>query len=203
MRRNASDPLDQQKWDAVTQGDGTQDGIFFYGVRTTGVYCRPSCRSKMPLRKNIEFFDSAEEAEKKGFRPCKRCKPDLSEQDRESTIVEQLKNVCDRYFDDRERLSMELERLDIHQNRVIREFHRQCHTTPSKYINELRAVKAAKLLQETDKSMLQIASECGFGSVSSFYSSYKSRFELTPTEFRQTVPKVRKSPKRTDQVLDE
>ena len=190
MRRNASDPLDQQKWDAVLQGDEAFDGVFFYGVRTTGVYCRPSCRSKSPLKKNVEFFDSAEEAEKRGFRPCKKCKPDLSEPDRENTIVDQLRNVCDRYFDDRERLSAELERLDIHQNRVFREFHRQYHTTPSKYINELRVVKAAKLLQESDKSMLQIASECGFGSVLSFYASYKTKCGQTPTEFRETIRKV-------------
>jgi AraC family transcriptional regulator of adaptative response / methylphosphotriester-DNA alkyltransferase methyltransferase len=191
MRRNASDPLDQQKWDAVQKGDAAFDNVFYYGVRTTGVYCRPSCRSKIPLRKNIEFFDNAEEAEKSGFRPCKRCKPDLSVQDRETTIVDQLKNICDRFFDDRERLSAELERLDIHQNRVIREFHRQCHTTPSKYINDLRVVKAAKLLQETDKSMLQIASECGFGSVSSFYATYKARYGQTPTESRSSGLKVR------------
>jgi AraC family transcriptional regulator, regulatory protein of adaptative response / methylphosphotriester-DNA alkyltransferase methyltransferase len=184
MRRNASDPLDLQKWEAVQKGDCAFDGVFFYGVRSTGIYCRPSCRSKMPLRKNVEFFDSAEKAEEKGFRPCKRCKPDLSEKDRENTMVDQLKSVCDRYFDDRDLLSAELERLDIHQNRVVRQFHRQYHTTPSKYINEMRVAKAAKLLRETDLSILQIASECGFGSVPSFYASYKSRFGQTPKESR-------------------
>jgi methylphosphotriester-DNA--protein-cysteine methyltransferase len=95
MRRNASDPLDLQKWNAVQKGDPTFDGVFFYGVRSTGIYCRPSCRSKMPLRKNVEFFDSAEKAEERGFRPCKRCKPDLSEQDRENTVVDLLKSICD------------------------------------------------------------------------------------------------------------
>lgn len=190
MRRNALDLFDQQKWEAIQNGDAAFDGVFFYGVRTTGVYCRPSCRSKTPLRKNVEFFETVEEAEKRGFRPCKRCKPDLSEKDRENTKVDQLKNVCDSYFNDRERLSVELEQLDIHQNRVIREFHRQYHTTPSKYINGLRVAKAAVLLLETDKSMLQIASECGFGSVSSFYSLYKARFGRTPTESRSSKLKA-------------
>ena len=67
MRRNAQDPLDQQKWEAIIKEDETFDGVFFYGVRTTGVYCRPSCSSKSPLRKNVEFFDSAEEAEAEGL----------------------------------------------------------------------------------------------------------------------------------------
>lgn len=190
MRRNAQDPLDQQKWEAVIKEDETFDGVFFYGVRTTGVYCRPSCKSKSPLRKNVEFFDSAEKAEAEGFRPCKRCKPDLSEEDRANPLPDQLKNICDRFYDNRERLSSELERLDIHQNRVIREFHRKHHTTPTKYINELRVVKAAKLLKESDKSMLQIATECGFGSVSSFYSSFKTRYQQTPTEFRGSGQKA-------------
>ena len=185
MRRNATDPLDQKRWEAVLHGDEAFDGVFFYGVRTTGVYCRPSCKSKTPLRKNVEFFESAEKAEEEGFRPCKRCKPDRSEQDRTNPTVDQLKNICDLYFDDRERLSAELERLDIHQNSVSREFHRQHHTTPSKYINELRVVKSARLLRESDKSMLQIVSECGFGSVPSFYASFKLRYGMTPSEFRR------------------
>lgn len=66
MRRNALDLFDQQKWEAIQNGDAAFDGVFFYGVRTTGVYCRPSCRSKTPLRKNVEFFETVEEAEKEG-----------------------------------------------------------------------------------------------------------------------------------------
>jgi AraC family transcriptional regulator, regulatory protein of adaptative response / methylphosphotriester-DNA alkyltransferase methyltransferase len=185
MRRNATDPVDQQKWDAIIEGDESQDGRFFYAVRTTGVYCRPSCRSKLPLRKNVEFFDSAEEAEKRGFRPCKRCKPDLSEHDRANPLPDQLKKICDLYYDDRSRLSKELERLDIHQNRLIRLFHQKYHTTPTKYLNGLRVDKAAHLLLETDQSMLQIAAESGFGSVSSFYSSFKFKYGQTPIEYRK------------------
>lgn len=184
MRRNASDELDLQKWEAVRKGDAAFDGVFFYGVRSTGIYCRPSCRSKTPLRKNVEFFESAEKAEEGGFRPCKRCRPDLPEQDREISAVDQLKNICDRCFDNRELLSAELERYRMNQNRAVRLFHRRFHTTPSKYINELRVKKAEKLLRETDLSMLRIASECGFGSVPSFYASYKARFGQTPKESR-------------------
>jgi AraC family transcriptional regulator of adaptative response / methylphosphotriester-DNA alkyltransferase methyltransferase len=190
MRRNATDPIDQQKWDAILQGDESQDDRFFYGVRTTGVYCRPSCKSKLPLRKNVEFFDSAEQAEEKGFRPCKRCKPDLSEFDRANPLPDQLKKICDLYFDDRSRLSIELERLDIHQNRLIRLFHQKYHTTPTKYLNGLRVVKAAHQLTETDRSMLQIAAECGFGSVSSFYSSFKFKYGQTPIEYRRKRSKT-------------
>jgi AraC family transcriptional regulator, regulatory protein of adaptative response / methylphosphotriester-DNA alkyltransferase methyltransferase len=190
MRRNASEPLEQQRWEAIQNGDPAFDGKFYYGVRTTRVYCQPSCRSKTPLRKNVEYFDTAEMAEKNGFRPCKRCKPDLSEQERSISDINKVKSVCDRFFDDRERLSIELERLDIHQNRVRREFHRQYQTTPSKYINDLRVSKAAGLLHEKERSMLEIASECGFGSVSSFYASFKAKYGKTPMEYRDSQPKA-------------
>ena len=68
---------DNEKWDAVVHCDPTYDGQFFYGVKTTGIFCRPSCKSKTPLRENVEFFDEAAVASARGMRPCKRCRPDL------------------------------------------------------------------------------------------------------------------------------
>ncbi|HEX5764491.1 MAG TPA: Ada metal-binding domain-containing protein, partial [Woeseiaceae bacterium] len=62
-------------WDAIISRDPAADGSFFYAVRTTGVYCRPTCPSKRPRRANVEFFATGEAAEKAGFRPCKRCSP--------------------------------------------------------------------------------------------------------------------------------
>src|SRR4051812_1206102 len=67
--------LDDQRWQAVTQRDKTADGTFYYAVRTTGVYCRPSCPSRQARRENVAFYDSGVQAEQAGFRACKRCKP--------------------------------------------------------------------------------------------------------------------------------
>src|SRR4051812_4376201 len=68
--------LDQEScWDAVVAHDASQDGNFFYSVKTTGVYCRPGCASRQPLRKNVAFFETKEAAEAAGFRACKRCRP--------------------------------------------------------------------------------------------------------------------------------
>jgi len=186
-RRNATDPVDQQKWDAVLQGDESQDGRFFYGVRTTGVYCRPSCKSKQPLRKNVEFFNSAEEAEEKGFRTMQRCKPDLSEYDRANPLPDQLKLICDLHF---RRSFSTVNRIGTirYSSEPVDPFvPSEYHTTPTKYLNGLRVVKAAQLLLEPTKSMLQIAAGCGFGSVSSFYSSFK--FKIWPDTDR--IPQVR------------
>ncbi|MYM91912.1 bifunctional transcriptional activator/DNA repair enzyme protein Ada, partial [Rugamonas sp. FT82W] len=81
---------DEQRWGAVTRRDAGADGVFWYSVRSTGVYCRPSCGARPALRKNVAFHDSREAAEQAGFRPCLRCKPDqppLAE--RQAAIVAQ------------------------------------------------------------------------------------------------------------------
>jgi AraC family transcriptional regulator of adaptative response/methylated-DNA-[protein]-cysteine methyltransferase len=77
---NAARPLssfanDDERWDAVRRRDHAAIGAFVYSVRTTGVYCRPACGARQPRRKNVEFHRSGADAERVGFRPCKRCRP--------------------------------------------------------------------------------------------------------------------------------
>jgi AraC family transcriptional regulator of adaptative response/methylated-DNA-[protein]-cysteine methyltransferase len=65
-----------ERWDAVVRRDRSADGVFYYSVRTTGVYCRPSCAARLARRENVRFHTTCAEAERAGFRPCKRCRPD-------------------------------------------------------------------------------------------------------------------------------
>jgi AraC family transcriptional regulator of adaptative response/methylated-DNA-[protein]-cysteine methyltransferase len=65
-----------ERWESVISRDKAADGVFYYAVATTGIYCRPGCASRLPLRKNVAFYESAETAKQAGYRPCKRCKPD-------------------------------------------------------------------------------------------------------------------------------
>ena len=71
VRRETDDP----RWEAVRQRDPAADGVFYYSVATTGVYCRPSCPARQPRRENVAFHDSCAAAERAGFRPCRRCRP--------------------------------------------------------------------------------------------------------------------------------
>ena len=66
---------EDERWDAVTRRNPSANGAFFYAVRTTGVYCRPTCAGRLPLRKNVQFHATCVEAERAGFRACKRCRP--------------------------------------------------------------------------------------------------------------------------------
>src|SRR4051812_42070884 len=83
-------PTDEARWLAVVGRDPSADGAFYYSVRTTGVYCRPACASRLARRENVRFHDTALEAERAGFRPCKRCCPD------EGTLAERQARAVER-----------------------------------------------------------------------------------------------------------
>lgn len=177
--------MDNEKWQAIIQCDEAYDGKFFYGVKTTGVFCRPSCKSKQPLRKNVEIFAALEEAYACGLRPCKRCRPDLLEYKPMLKVLEQAKNIYDTYFTDSAKLSAEINQLGISRNHLIRLFQQQFKMTPLEYINKMRIKKAVELLSDADLNILDIALACGFGSLSNFYVCFKSQVGLTPHEYRK------------------
>src|SRR6185295_20413195 len=78
---------DQAKWDAVQRRDRDADGLFLYSVLTTGVYCRPSCASRPKRRENVAFYPTPEAAERAGYRPCKRCRPDQAPRETREAAV--------------------------------------------------------------------------------------------------------------------
>ena len=81
-------PRDEARWDAVRRRDRAADGAFVYSVRTTGVYCRPSCAARLPRRENVAFHQTCADAERAGFRPCKRCRPnEPARADRQAAAV--------------------------------------------------------------------------------------------------------------------
>lgn len=175
---------EEEKWDAVVRCDTSLNGMFFYGVKTTKIFCRPSCPSKQPLRRNVAFFDAVEEACAHGFRPCKRCRPDLPDYQPMAGLLEQIKGIFDTYFDDSEQLEQKIQELNISQNHLIRSFYARYGVTPVGYINRLRVEKAVSLLQNSQSNILKIALACGFGSLSMFYECFKRQVGLTPGEYR-------------------
>ena len=80
---------DDERWQSVLDRDARADGQFVFAVQTTGIFCRPSCRAKHALRKNVSFFADAEQAQAAGFRPCKRCRPD-----KDSAQQQRLDNIA-------------------------------------------------------------------------------------------------------------
>ncbi len=168
-------------------------------MKTTGIFCRPSCPSKAPLRRNVEFFDGIDAAYARGWRPCKRCRPDLPAYDPDAELLSRAQAVCDRFFDDDEAMASALKALNISRNHLIRLFRRYLKLTPVAYLRRLRIQKALQLLANPNPNILEIALSCGFGSLSHFYACFKKEVGLTPAEYRGTQNRSVPSPSHSSQ----
>src|SRR6516165_840440 len=92
--------LDDERWEAVRRRDPAADGAFYYAVQTTGVYCRPSCAARLPRREHVSFHLTCAEAERAGFRPCKRCRPNEPKlEDRHAAAVRDACRLIERAQD--------------------------------------------------------------------------------------------------------
>lgn len=178
---------DFEKWEAVLQCDKEFDGKFLYGVITTGIFCKPSCMSKAPLKKNIIFFENDKQAEEFGLRPCKRCRPDLLTYKPIQKLLNEVKEIYDEYYYDQVGLASEIKKITVSQNHIIRLFHKNFGMTPTEYVNKLRIKKALSLLSDTDMNILDISISSGFGSLSNFYSSFRRQMKTTPSTYRKNT----------------
>ncbi len=176
-------------YEAVTQNDENYDGVFFYGVRSTGIFCRPSCPSRKPLRENTVFFANAEEAQAKGFRPCKRCRSDLFTYHPNAEIAEEMKEHLDRLYEQQRSWNDEAETLGLSTRRMVDIFKEEYGVTPKVYMDTLRLKEAERLLTETDAKVIDIASRVGFGGLSTFHRFFKEQTDMSPTEYRKKIRK--------------
>jgi AraC family transcriptional regulator of adaptative response/methylated-DNA-[protein]-cysteine methyltransferase len=174
---------EEARWEAVKRRDPAADGAFFYAVATTGVYCRPSCSSRHARRENVSFYSSAAAAERGGFRPCKRCRPDgPARAERQAAAVA---NAC-RLIEEAE----ELPSLDdlakaagmsrFHFHRV---FKATTGVTPKAYAD---AHRAARVRDELTRSgtVTEAIYGAGFNSSGRFYAAASDLLGMTPTAFR-------------------
>lgn len=176
---------EHEKWDAVVRADAEADGAFFYAVQSTGIFCRPSCRSRKPSRENVRFFERAEDAVSAGFRPCKRCRPDLEEYLPDREVTERAKAAIRENLADKERASEALSRLGLTRHRLDQVFRAREGVSPAEYLNRLRLDEAARALKTSDRSTLDIAQSLGFDSPSAFADFFKKRAGVSPRAFRK------------------
>jgi AraC family transcriptional regulator of adaptative response/methylated-DNA-[protein]-cysteine methyltransferase len=172
-----------QRWDAVRRRDHAADGTFFYSVRTTGVYCRPSCAARLPRRENVQFHASCAEAERAGFRPCKRCRPnEPSLAERQAAAVAQ---AC-RMIETAEELPS-LETLADGAGLSRYHFHRVFKAvtgvTPKAYAQAHRAGRLRDALGGRG-TVTEAIYGAGFNSSSRFYEASSDLLGMTPSAFR-------------------
>jgi len=176
---------EELRWQAVSARDRAKDGVFFYGVLTTGVYCRPSCGSRRPLRKNVRFYGRAEDAERDGLRPCRRCRPDALEAT--SPMLERVRRVC-RHVEAHPHESLQLATLcrlfggsPFH---LQRSFKAIVGVTPKEYVEACRVGALKRGLREA-RSVTEAIYGAGYGSGSRVYERADTRLGMTPRQYRQ------------------
>jgi AraC family transcriptional regulator, regulatory protein of adaptative response / methylated-DNA-[protein]-cysteine methyltransferase len=172
---------------AALHNDANFDGVFWYGVKSTGVYCRPSCASRTPKAENMEFFSSAREAERAGYRPCKRCRPDLAAYQPVLETAQQMKAVIDDGFLKKAEMFGRLKQLGVSPKRAIEIFKEAYHMTPGAYADVLRIAEARRRLRGTDEPLLDIALALGFESLSAFYTLFGKASDTTPVAYRRAA----------------
>lgn len=180
---------ENEMWEAVCKNDISYDGIFFYAVKSTGIYCRPSCKSKVPKRENVIFFDIADQARIAGFRSCKRCRSDLLEYQPIKDIAQKAKKLLEDSFNRGCELNKELLQLGVSSRRMADIFKEEYGVTLSEYISALRLTEAKRLLTDTPDEIINIAYSIGFGSISSFYRFFKAGTGISPASYRKEYRK--------------
>lgn len=174
-----------EMWRAVCENDAACDGLFFYAVESTGIFCRPSCKSKQPKRENVRFFDSAQQAHAAGFRPCKRCRSDLAEYQPMRDMARCARDLIDATFAAGCDCTAELRQLGLSRHRLAEIFVAVYGVTPAEYLAGLRLTKATQLLTDTNDPIVDVAYAAGFGGLSSFYRFFKGRTGLSPAAYRK------------------
>lgn len=179
---------DESKYEAVRGRDARFDGVFFTAVSTTGIYCRPSCPARTPLRPHVRFYPSAAAAQGAGFRACKRCRPDAvpgsAEWDLRADAVGRAMRLISDGVLDREGVRGLADRLGYSTRQVQRQLRAELGAGPVALARAQRAHTARVLLQTTRLPVTEIAFAAGFASVRQFNDTMREIYDRTPTSLR-------------------
>ncbi|MFH5926051.1 bifunctional DNA-binding transcriptional regulator/O6-methylguanine-DNA methyltransferase Ada [Roseomonas xinghualingensis] len=171
------------RWAALTARDPAAEGSFFYSVRTTGVYCRPSCAARRPNPRNIRFHATAAEAEAAGFRPCRRCRPDeASPRARQATLVAEACRMIET-AEEPPSLSALAEAAGLSPHHFHRVFRAVTGLTPKAYAAAHRARRVRDALERRE-SVTEAIYGAGFNASSRFYEAADGMLGMTPSDYR-------------------
>ncbi|MFM0732793.1 bifunctional DNA-binding transcriptional regulator/O6-methylguanine-DNA methyltransferase Ada [Paraburkholderia sediminicola] len=173
---------DAERWEALTRREPQADGVFFYAVRTTGVFCRPSCASRQPHRENVAFFTDANAARAAGYRDCKRCQP--GGLPRELEIVNRACIALDADPQQRLTLAQLSDAVHVSPFHLQRLFKRVVGVSPRQYQAAQRGAALRDALQ-SGSDVTRATLDAGFGSPSRMYDSASAELGMAPSAFRR------------------
>ncbi|MFJ9043858.1 bifunctional transcriptional activator/DNA repair enzyme AdaA [Streptomyces sp. NPDC102347] len=185
--------VEDSRYEAVRSRDARFDGAFFFGVGTTGIYCRPSCPAVTPKRPHVRFFPTAAAAQGAGFRACRRCRPDAVPGSAEwnvraDAVGRAMRLIADGVVD-REGVAGLAARLGYSARQVQRQLTAELGAGPVALARAQRAHAARVLLQTTALPVTEIAFAAGFASVRQFNDTVRAVYATTPTGLRAAAPR--------------
>lgn len=176
--------ISDEQWQAITHNDSSYDTFFIYAVKSTGIFCRPSCKSRQPNKVNVLIFKNAEQALSQGFRPCKRCKPEglhLPDLD----WVVQIADYIDNHYSQPLTLEELADMCHGSPYHLQRTFKRIKNMTPVEYIQMVRIAHAKVQLNTSDKSIGEVGILVGLPNTPYFITLFKKKTGYTPLQYRK------------------
>ncbi|HTC41086.1 MAG TPA: bifunctional DNA-binding transcriptional regulator/O6-methylguanine-DNA methyltransferase Ada [Candidatus Acidoferrales bacterium] len=169
-------------WQATLHRDPRADGSFFFAVRSTHIYCRPSCPARRPLRRNTLFFRTPQDAEKEGFRPCQRCRP--KQQNSSIALVQRVSALLASTEDESLRLTSLSAQVNSSPAKLRRAFRRATGLSPKEFQQAFRLRRFKQMLRD-GSSVTDALYACGFGSSSRLYERANAHLGMTPASYRK------------------
>jgi AraC family transcriptional regulator of adaptative response/methylated-DNA-[protein]-cysteine methyltransferase len=174
-------------WQQVLARDASADGQFFYAVKSTKIYCKPSCPSRKPTRKNVTFFPTAAAAQAAGYRACLRCEPDRTtdKPDPQAKAIATVADYLKDHADERTRLADLAKATGVGRLTILRGFKRVLGVTPGEFAKEQRLAKFKDKVREPKKRVTDAIYEAGYGSSSRLYENSAVSLGMTPRVMRE------------------
>jgi AraC family transcriptional regulator of adaptative response / methylphosphotriester-DNA alkyltransferase methyltransferase len=180
-------------WKAVVASDPAYDGRFCYGVKTTGIFCRPSCKSRPPRRENTLFFPGPAAALAQGYRPCKRCRPDALIPPGED-LIRIARLLLDTEYDNPAILAELPGRVGLSRSHLTRLFKQHTGASPRQYLHTLRIHRAEHLLAHGTLTGTGIAYAVGYNTPGRFFAAFRARTGLSPRAWRRQAAGQEETP---------
>lgn len=170
---------EETRWKAVRERDRGSDGSFVYGVLTTGVYCRPSCSSRRPLRENVRFFADGEEARRAGLRACRKCKPDRP---CEESVVNRASEYIQEHLDDKLSLERIARAVGVSPFALHRRFKSELGISPRQFVESCRLGILKNGLKK-GANVTRAMMDAGYSSTSRLYEQAQPKLGMAPRQY--------------------
>ncbi len=171
----------------MLERDSNADGQFFYAVKSTGIFCKPSCPSRRPTRKQVRFFPTTEAAQAAGYRACKRCEPErtTAKADPQAGAIAAVTEYLKEHADERTKLADVAKATGVGRLTILRGFKRVLGVSPGQYAKQARLAKFKDKVREPKARITDAIYEAGFGSSSRLYEKSNAALGMTPRAMRE------------------